>query len=43
MVGRELGMRIRALREERGITQEDFARGVFVARQTVSNWGTEGV
>lgn len=38
MVGRELGMRIRALREERGITQEDFAHGVFVARQTVSNW-----
>lgn len=43
MVERELGRRIRALREERGVTQADFARAVFVARQTVSNWGTEGV
>ena len=43
MVERELGMRIRALREERGVTQADFAREVLVARQTVSNWGTEGV
>lgn len=38
MVERELGGRIRALREERGVTQADFARAVFVARQTVSNW-----
>ncbi len=38
MVERELGMRIRALREERGVTQADFAREVLVARQTVSNW-----
>lgn len=38
MVERELGCRIRTLREERGVTQADFARAVFVARQTVSNW-----
>ncbi len=42
MIERELGVRIRALREERGITQADFARAAFVARQTVSKWGTEG-
>lgn len=43
MVERELGCRIRILREARGVTQADFARAVFVARQTVSRWGTEGV
>ena len=38
MVERELGCRIRILREARGVTQADFARAVFVARQTVSKW-----
>lgn len=33
-----LGYRIRSLREERGVTQADFAKAVYVARQTVSNW-----
>lgn len=34
----ELGYRIRSLREELGVSQADFAKAVYVARQTVSNW-----
>lgn len=31
------------LRRERGLTQEDLAKKLFITRQAVSHWGTEGV
>lgn len=33
-----VGKHIRALRTERGMTQEDLAEKLYVTRQTVSNW-----
>ena len=39
----ELGQRIKEHRARLGMSQTDLAREVFVTRQTVSNWGTEGV
>ena len=37
---RDIGKNIRALREQKGMTQEDFAGKLFVTRQTVSNYET---
>lgn len=37
----ELGARIKEHRTRCGISQEDLARRVYVARQTVSNWETD--
>lgn len=37
----ELGARIKEHRTQCGISQEDLARRVYVARQTVSNWETD--
>lgn len=31
------------IRKEQGLTQDDLARKLFVTRQAVSKWGTEGV
>lgn len=36
----EVSRQIRAHREELGLSQEQFARAVYVTRQTVSNWET---
>ena len=33
-----VGKHIRALRPERGMTQEDLAEKLYVTRQTVSSW-----
>ncbi len=30
------------LRRERGLTQEELARRLYITRQAVRNWGTEG-
>ena len=38
-----VGSRIRAHREALSMSQEELARACFVSRQTISNWGTEGV
>ena len=37
---RDIGKNIRALRERRGLTQEELAQALFVTRQTVSNYET---
>lgn len=34
---------IAAIRKEAGITQEEMARRLYVTRQAVRKWGTEGV
>ena len=39
----ELGKHIKEYRTARGMSQEDLAQRIYVTRQTVSNWGTEGV
>lgn len=31
------------LRRERGLTQEELARRLYITRQAVSKWETEGV
>ena len=41
--GMEVGGRIRELRAERGMSQDDLAARVYVSRQTISSWETEGV
>lgn len=38
-----IGARIRERREAAGISQGELAGRAYVARQTVNNWGTEGV
>lgn len=38
-----LSKNIRSIRESRGLSQEELAIKLNVVRQTVSNWGTEGV
>lgn len=39
----EIAERIKMHRQKLGMSQEAFARRLEVSRQTVSNWGTEGV
>ena len=39
----DVGSNIRSLRLARGLTQEELADTLYVSRQTISNWGTEGV
>ena len=39
----ELGKHIKEYRTARGMSQEDLAQRIYVTRQTVSGWGTEGV
>lgn len=34
----ELAGQLKAKREERGLSQEEVARAIFVSRQTISNW-----
>ena len=34
---------IAQIRREAGVTQEEMARRLYVTRQAVSNWETEGV
>lgn len=43
MDARNTGTLIRALREERGLTQRQLADALGVTGKAVSNWGTEGV
>ncbi len=37
----EIAAQIRKHRKEKGLSQEDLAREIFVSRQTVSNWENE--
>ena len=39
----ELGQHIKGHRARLGMSQEQLAEAIFVSRQTISNWGTEGV
>lgn len=39
----ELAEQIKQRRIERGMSQEDLAERIYVSRQTISKWGTEGV
>lgn len=39
----ELAKRIKEHRERLGMSQGELAKAVFVTRNTISNWGTEGV
>lgn len=39
----EVGKRIRDERKGAGMSQDDLAARVYVSRQTISNWETEGV
>ena len=34
----ELARQLRAKREERGLSQDEFSKAIFVSRQTISNW-----
>lgn len=37
----ELARQLRAKREERGLSQDEVAKAIFVSRQTISNWETD--
>lgn len=37
-IASEVGSRIRALREEAGLTQSELAAAAYVTRQSVGNW-----
>ncbi|MBM6906576.1 helix-turn-helix domain-containing protein [Collinsella tanakaei] len=39
----ELARRIKEHRERLGMSQSELAKKVFVSRQTISKWETEGV
>lgn len=39
----EVGGRIRELRAAADMSQDDLAARVYVSRQTISKWETEGV
>ena len=39
----ELAKRIKEHRERLGMPQGELAKAVFVTRNTISKWGTEGV
>ena len=34
----ELARQLRAKREERGLSQDEVSKAIFVSRQTISNW-----
>ena len=36
----DIGLRIKKLREQQKISQEELALKIFVSRQTISNWET---
>ena len=36
-----LGENLQRLRKEKGLSQEDVARALFVSRQTISKWETD--
>ena len=38
-----VGEKLMKLRKKRGLSQQEVAAALGVTRQTVSNWGTEGV
>ena len=38
----ELAKRIKEYRERLGMSQGELAKAVFVTRNTISKWGTEG-
>lgn len=39
----EIGANIRIARETAGLSQAALAQEIYVSRQTVNNWETEGV
>lgn len=39
----DIGSRIREHRAAAGMKQDELAQACFVSRQTIRNWGTEGV
>ena len=39
----QIGARIRDHRTQAGMSQDDLAMRVYVSRQTISSWETEGV
>lgn len=39
----QIGARIRDHRTQTGMSQDDLAMRVYVSRQTISKWETEGV
>lgn len=42
-LSQDIAARIKARRQACGLSQDALARALGVTRQTVSNWGTEGV
>ena len=34
----ELARQLKAKREERGLSQDEVSKAIFVSRQTISNW-----